>query len=227
MEITFYGHACFALKYGGKNILFDPFISGNPLASGINIDEIKADYVLLSHGHQDHVLDALTIAKKNDATIVSNFEITSWYGTKGYEKCQPLNQGGKWKFDFGTVKYVNAIHSSTLPDGSNGGNPGGFILSGDEKTVYFAGDTALFMDMQLIGRYNRPDLAFLPIGDCFTMGVEDAIIASDFIECNEIIGMHFDTFPYIAMSDKDGAVDAFKAKGKNLHLFEIGESKTF
>ena len=226
MEVTFYGHSCFLINIRDTNILFDPFISGNELAKGIEINSIKADYVLLSHGHQDHILDALTIAKNNNATLVSNFEIINWYAKQGYEKGQALNQGGSWKFDFGKVKYVNAIHTSGLPDGSYGGNPGGFIVTVGETEIYFAGDTALTLDMELIGLYNLVDLAFLPIGDCFTMGVDDAVIASDYIKCDQIVGMHYDTFPPIKI-DKAEAIAKFDDAGKELILFEIGETKTF
>ena len=227
MDITFYGHSSFLLNINGASIMFDPFISGNALAKSIDVTSIKTDYVLLSHGHQDHILDALTIAKNNEATIVSNFEIVSWYGKQGYEKAQPLNHGGSWKFDFGSVKYVNAVHTSSLPDGSYGGNPGGFIITAGGKQVYFAGDTALTMDMELLGRYNNIDVAILPIGDCFTMGVDDAVIAADMIKCDTIIGMHFDTFPLIEVKDKDAAKKAFADAGKNLTIMEIGETKSF
>lgn len=227
MDITFYGHASFLLNINGTSILFDPFITGNALAKAIDVNSIKADYVLLSHGHQDHVLDALTIAKNNHATIVSNFEIVSWYGKQGYEKAQPLNHGGSWTFDFGKVKYVNAIHTSSLPDGSYGGNPGGFVITAGGKQVYFAGDTALTMDMELLGRYNNIDVAILPIGDCFTMGVDDAVIAADMIKCDTIIGMHFDTFPFIELKDKEAAKKAFADAGKSLTIMEIGETINF
>lgn len=227
MDITFYGHSSFLLKINGASILFDPFISGNALAKEVDVNSIKTDYVLLSHGHQDHILDALAIAKNNEATIVSNFEILSWYGKQGYEKAQPLNHGGSWKFDFGSVKYVNAIHTSSLPDGSYGGNPGGFVITAGGKQVYFAGDTALTMDMELLGRYNNIDVAILPIGDCFTMGIDDAVIAADMIKCDTIIGMHFDTFPFIELKDKDGAKKAFADAGKNLTVMEIGQTISF
>lgn len=226
MQITYYGHASFLVEVQGKKILFDPFISPNELAKDIDISSIQADYVLLSHGHQDHIADALTIARQSDALIVSNYEIVSWYGQQGYEKCYPLNHGGATKLDFGTVKYVNAVHSSVLPDGTYGGNPGGFVCVTEDRNFYFAGDTALTLDMQLIPKFAQLDLAILPIGDGFTMGYEDAIIASDFINCNQVIGMHYDTFPYIKI-DKEQAQNAFKDAAKDLILMEIGESREF
>lgn len=223
MKVTFYGHACFGIETSGKHLLFDPFITPNELAKEIDISVIPADYIFITHGHQDHLADAEAIAKRTGATIISNFEIVTWYGNKGLNG-YPMNHGGKVQFDFGTVKYVNAIHSSVLPDGSYGGNPGGFVLHNDEGCCYIAGDTALTMDMKLIPMTSpKLDFAILPIGDNFTMGYEDAIIASDFIECDQVIGCHYDTFPYIKM-DQDAAVAAFQAKGKTLLLPAIGET---
>ncbi|MEM9887411.1 MAG: metal-dependent hydrolase [Bacteroidota bacterium] len=222
MTLTYYGHSCFGLEFGGKHLLFDPFITPNELAKAIDIDSIEADYILISHGHQDHVADAETIAKRTGATIISNFEIVSWYGAKGLGG-YPMNHGGKASFDFGTVKYVSSIHSSVLPDGTYGGNPGGFVIWNDENTFYFAGDTALTMDMKLIPMTcPKLDFAIFPIGDNFTMGYEDAIIASNFVECNKIVGCHYDTFGYIQI-DQEVAQKAFTSKGKNLLLPAIGE----
>lgn len=224
MKITYYGHACFLIETDKHKLLFDPFISFNELAKSVKLDEIECDYMLISHGHEDHVADAEQIAKRTGAKLVSNFEIVSWFEAKGIENNHPMNHGGSWKFDFGTLKYVNAIHSSVLPDGSYGGNPGGFVLKIDGKTIYFAGDTALHYDMKLLGEFENIDVAILPIGDNFTMGIDDAIIASNFIQCNEIIGMHYDTFPYIKI-DKEEAVNAFQKAGKNLILMDINSSK--
>lgn len=221
MSITYYGHSSFGIEFNGANLVFDPFISPNDLAKHINIQSIPADYILLSHGHQDHVADAETIAKRTGAPIISNFEIYSWYVEKGL-KGHPMNHGGSWKFDFGTVKHVYAVHSSVLPDGTYGGNPGGFVISNGETTFYFAGDTAVTMDMKLIPMTcPKLDFAILPIGDNFTMGIQDALIASDFIECNKIIGCHYDTFGYVKI-DHATAKKAFADKGKELILPEIG-----
>ena len=222
MLITFYGHSTFLVEMGGKKILFDPFISPNELAKNIDINTIKPDYILLSHGHQDHVADVETIAKQSDATLVSNYEIISWYANKGFTKGHPMNHGGSWNFDFGTVKFVNAVHSSVLPDGTYGGNPGGFVVQG-EKTFYFAGDTALTLDMQLIPKFAKLDLAILPIGSNFTMDYEDAIIASDFVDCSKVLGVHFDTFPWIKI-DQEAVKKAFQDAGKELILLGIGAS---
>ena len=224
MKFTYYGHACFAVTIGGKNLLFDPFISYNELAKNIDINTINADYILVSHGHMDHCADVEAIATRTNATIVSNFEVGEWFQKKGLKKVHLMNHGGKWKFDFGSVKLVNAIHSSGMPDGSYGGNPGGFVIESSEGNFYYAGDTALTMDMQLIpltcGRLN---FAVLPIGDNFTMGIDDAIIAADFVKCNTIIGMHYDTFGYIKINHEE-AIKRFKDKGKELLLPGIGQT---
>lgn len=226
MKITYYGHSCFMLEVSGRTLLFDPFITPNELASNIKVDSITADYMLISHGHDDHTADAVKLAKQTNATVVSNFEIIGWMQNQGIEKVHPMNHGGSKEFDFGKVKYVNAVHSSSLPDGTYLGNPGGFIISNDDKSLYFAGDTALTMDMQLIPRFASLNVAILPIGDNFTMGVDDAIIASDFIECNKIIGVHYDTFGYIKI-DHEAAVKKFADAGKELILLDIGQTMEF
>jgi len=223
MKITFYGHACLGIEVSGKNILVDPFISANPKASHININELKPDYIFLTHAHQDHTLDVEYIMQNNpDAVIVSNAEIVTHYMSKGFQ-CHMMNHGGSWKFDFGTVKYVNAIHSSSFADGSYGGNPGGFVIEGEHKNIYIAGDTALSMDMKLIPMRTKLDLAILPIGSNFTMDVEDAIIASDFVECDKVLGYHYDTFGYIEINHEE-AIRKFFDKNKDLMLLPIGES---
>ena len=225
MKITFLGHAALQIELESHKILVDPFITGNEKATGkVDIASLDPDYILVTHAHQDHTLDVEAIAKNSDATIVSNFEIASYYGNKGL-KAHPMNHGGNWEFDFGKVKYTNAIHTSSFADGSYGGQPGGFILSAEGKRVYIAGDTALTMDMQLIPSEGALDLAILPIGDNFTMGIDDAVRASDLIECNEILGYHYDTFGYIEI-DHSQAKNAFEESGKNLHLLEIGTSMT-
>lgn len=223
MEFTFYGHACFSVKIDGKVLLFDPFISPNEKASHIDVSNIKADYILISHGHEDHVADVEEIAKNTGATIISNFEIVTYYQNKGIENGHPMNFGGTWDFDFGSVKFVKAEHSSVLPDGTYAGNPGGFVVKSKEGNFYYAGDTALHMDMKLIGEYEQLDYAVFPVGDNFTMGITDAIIASDFIQCDKIVGVHFDTFGYIEI-DHNAAKSAFADKGKELTLLNIGET---
>lgn len=223
MRIEFLGHSCFTVETGGKKLIVDPFISPNKLAAEIDVDSIEVDYILLTHGHEDHVADAEKIAKNNNAKLISNFEIVSWYKNKGIEGHE-MNHGGNWSFDFGDLKYVNAVHSSVLPDGTYGGNPGGFVLKSEGKTLYIAGDTALHMDMKLLPvTSGKIDLAILPMGDNFTMGVNDALIAADFIECDEIVACHFDTFGYIVIEDKEAAVKKFKVMGKNLTFPAVGQ----
>ncbi|MFN4028119.1 MULTISPECIES: metal-dependent hydrolase [Flavobacterium] len=222
MKITFYGHATIGIEISGKHIIIDPFISGNPKAAHIDVSALKADYILLTHAHQDHILDVETIAKNNNSVIVSNWEIASYYGNKGFQN-HPMNHGGSWGFDFGKVKYVSAIHSSSFPDGTYGGNPGGFVIEGEHKNIYISGDTALNMDMKLIPMRTQLDLAIFPIGSNFTMDVEDAIIAADFVDCDKVLGCHYDTFGYIVINHDEAKKKFFDA-GKDLMLLEIGES---
>ncbi len=222
MKITYYGHASLGIEVAGKNILVDPFISANPAAAHIDINALAADYILVTHAHNDHTYDVEAIARRTGAIIVSNAEIAGIYANHGL-KSHPMNHGGKWKFDFGTVRYVNAIHSSSFGDGSYGGNPGGFVIESEHKNVYIAGDTALTMDMKLIPIRTRLDLAILPVGDNFTMDVDDAIIASDFLECDKILGYHYDTFGFIKI-DHEASIRKFFDRGKDLMLLNIGES---
>lgn len=223
MKITYYGHSCFSVLAGGKNLLFDPFITPNDLAKHIDVARIPADYILVSHGHMDHLADAAAVAKRTGATLVSNFEITVWFANQGVRKTHGMNHGGSWAFDFGRVKFVHALHSSSFPDGSYAGNPGGFVVETRDGNFYYSGDTGLTMDMKLIGEATPLKFAALPIGDNFTMGIEDAIKASDFIRCNEILGVHYDTFPPIKI-DQAMAQAKFQAAGKQLLLMKPGET---
>ena len=222
MNLTYYGHSCFGVEVNGKYLLFDPFISQNPLAKNIEIEKIPADYILISHAHGDHVFDVETIASRTNAKIISNYEIVSYYEKKGL-KGHGMNFGGIWQFDFGKVTYVLAVHSSQFPDGAFGGNPGGFIVESNEGNFYFAGDTALTMDMKLIGIRYKLDFALLPIGSNFTMDYFDAATCAEFIGCEKIIGMHYDTFPPIKI-DHQKAIDEFGRNGKELLLMKIGET---
>ncbi len=224
MRITYLGHSCFLVKIAGKNILFDPYISRNTLASHIDIKALEVDYMFISHAHFDHTADALEIAKRCDATIVANWEIHRWAENNGIQKTHPMNIGGVWNFEFGKVKMLNAVHSSSFSDGTYGGNPVGFYFETAEGNFYYAGDTALHYDMKLIGKHLEIDFAFLPIGSNFTMGIEDALIASKYIKCDKIIGMHYDTFEFIKI-DKQKAVANFGYQDKKLILMEIGEER--
>ncbi len=223
MEITYYGHSCFSIDVNNKTLLFDPYISGNPLAKHIDLKKIKADYILLSHGHDDHIGDAIELARQTNATVIAVYEITAWIMNHGITKTHAMNIGGHWIFDFGKVKCVNAVHSSSLPDGSYGGNAMGFLIETPAGNFYYAGDTALHYDMKLIGDYKKIDFAFLPLGNNFTMGVDNAVIASDYIRCDHVIGMHFDTFDMIKIDHSD-ARKKFEFAGKELTLMKIGET---
>jgi L-ascorbate metabolism protein UlaG (beta-lactamase superfamily) len=226
MKVTYYGHACFSVVVGGKILLFDPFISGNPLAKAIDVKSVPADFILVSHGHVDHVADAVEIAKRTNALVIANFEVATWLSQQGAPHVHPMNHGGGYKFDFGRAKFVNAIHSSTLPDGTFGGNPGGFVVESADGNFYFSGDTALTLDMKLIGESTPLKFAALCIGDNFTMGPDDAVKAAEFVRCKEVLGVHYDTFPPIVI-DHDTAVEKFRAVGKTLHLLRPGGTHDF
>ncbi len=223
MKITYFGHSCFEVIVNGVYILFDPFIQPNELAKDIKLSAIKADFIIVSHGHADHTADLITLAKQTGATVIANFEIIEWVKKYGIKAVHPMNTGGQFDFSFGTIKSVFAAHSSSLPDGSYGGNPNGYIIRAANKTLYYAGDTALTNEMKLIGEFEDVNLAILPIGDNFTMGIADATIASEFIQCNQIVGMHYDTFPPIKI-DHQKAIDTFKEKGLTLQLLTIGQT---
>lgn len=223
MKLTYYGHSCFLVEIKGKKILFDPFISHNELAKNLDIDRIEADYIFLSHGHIDHIADCQSIARRTGCLVVASWEIHEWLNKQGISHTHPMNTGGKRVFDFGTVKCVVAQHSSGLPDGSYGGNPMGFLFMTDEGSFYYSGDTALTLDMKLIPEWARPGFAVLPIGDNFTMDIDDAIRAAGFIQCDRIVGVHYNTFGYIRI-DTEKAQSAFKASGKTLLLPAIGET---
>ena len=222
MILTYFGHSCFLVETNGKKILFDPFITPNELAKEIDINTIDCDYIAISHGHFDHISDAVAIAKRTNAAVICAYEIYEWLQKQGITNLRPGNTGGKWNLDFGTIKFVAAVHSSCLPDGTYGANPMGFVLNTTEGDFYYSGDTALTMDMQLIPRWANLKFAVLPIGDIFTMDINDAIIAADFIKCSKIIGVHYDTFDPIKINHEE-AKAKFLAAGKELILLKIGE----
>jgi L-ascorbate metabolism protein UlaG (beta-lactamase superfamily) len=226
MKITYYGHSCFLVEIAGKKLLFDPFITGNPLATHIDIDKIEADVILLSHGHGDHVADAVSIANRTNALVISNYEIIEWMGQQGAKNGYHMNFGGTYRADWGSVKYTHAIHSSVLPDGTYGGNPGGFVVETQEGTFWYSGDTALTYDFKLIAEEFNLDLCLLPIGDTFTMGYRDAAKCAQFVNCKKIIGLHYDTFPPIKI-DHEEAIKAFRQKETELFLLKVGEEREF
>lgn len=225
MQYTFLGHSSFLFNIGGYKIIVDPFITPNELASDIKVEDLEADYVMLTHAHQDHIFDAEAILKRTGATLISNWEVTSYYQKLGIEKVHPMNIGGKWSFDFATVSMTYAQHSSSFPDGTYGGNPAGFVLETDEKTIYISGDTGLFSDMGLIGKMFKPNTCFLPIGDNFTMGLDEALQAMRWLDAKNMVAMHFDTFPYIIVDKQEAKLKA-SAMEINLVLPEIGKTYT-
>ena len=203
--------------------MFDPFITGNELAKDINIAEIDTNYILLSHGHADHITDCITIAQATGAKIVCSWEIYEWLLKKGVNNIHPMNTGGTWNFGDFRVRCIAAQHSSGLPDGSYGGSPMGFIVYSEKGNFYYSGDTALTLDMQLIPQWAKLNFAVLPVGDNFTMGYEDAVKASKMIECSNIIGVHYDTFDFIKI-DHEKAKKTFEGAGCKLLLLNIGET---
>jgi len=223
MKFTYYGHSCFSVEVNGKHLLFDPFITGNEFAKNINIAAIEADYILVSHGHADHILDCVAIAQATGAKVVCSWEIHGWLNKQNVNNTHPMNSGGKWDFGDFVVKCVVAQHSSGLPDGSYGGNPMGFIVYTNESNFYYSGDTALTTDMQFIPKWAKLNFAVLPIGDNFTMGYEDAAEAAKMVACKTVIGVHYDTFGYIRI-DHQKAKKAFENVGCRLELIKIGET---
>jgi L-ascorbate metabolism protein UlaG (beta-lactamase superfamily) len=196
LELTWLGHGSWSIAAGTHRLLIDPFLDDSPTAP-LKSKDAAADFILVSHGHFDHVADAARIAQRTGATVVANYEICEWLSKQGAKQTQPMNLGGGIDLPCGRVKLTLAHHSSTLPDGSSGGNPGGFLLTIDGKHLYFACDTALFYDMKLIGAVGL-DLAVLPIGDRFTMGPEDSIEAVKLLAPKRVAPSHYNTWPPIA-----------------------------
>jgi len=225
MKLKYYGHACFSVETGGKKLLFDPFITGNELAKHIELASVDADYILLSHGHADHIGDCITIAQSTNATIICNWEIHEWLNKRRVTNTHPMNTGGSRDFTHFKVKCVVAQHSSSLPDGSYGGNPMGFIIYTNEGNFYYSGDTALTLDMQFIPKWAKLNFAVLPIGDNFTMGAVDAAECAGMIGCQTVVGVHYDTFGFITI-DHAKAGEIFKEQGIELLLPNIGETIT-
>ena len=224
VSVTFHGHATLTIDVSGTKLLIDPFFAGNPQAK-VSADDVQADYILLTHGHADHVADAVGIAKRTGATCIANAEIAGWLGAQGIENVHAQHLGGGYQHPFGHVKFTVAHHGSGLPDGSYGGNPAGFLLTLEDKRIYVSGDTALFSDMALIGRHNL-DLAILCVGDNFTMGPADSLIALDFLKPKVVIPYHYNTWPPITIdldAWKDGVA---KETSAEVVVLEAEESYT-
>lgn len=222
MKVSYHGHSVVKIKTDKHTILIDPFISGNP-ACDLDATKVEADFILLTHGHGDHVGDTVEIAKRTGALVIALNELAVYLGRKGIST-HPLNIGGGYTFDFGYVKYTHAFHGSSVEEEDGTivytGMPGGILLTIEGKTIYHVGDTGLFSDLKMIGDLNDIDVAFIPIGDNFTMGPEDALIAADWIKAKMVVPVHFNTFPVI---EQDGAAFAEKVRTGEGRYLEIGQ----
>ena len=222
LKVNWYSHACFLIEADQTKILIDPFVTDNPL-SPVTADNVEADFILVSHGHGDHVGDTISIAKRTGATVVSNYEIQNWLANQGIENAHPMHIGGGFDFDWGRVKLTIAHHGSALPDGSYGGNPCGFLLTIQDKNIYHACDTGLFYDMKLIGEEGI-DLAILPIGDNFTMGPDDALRAVKLIEPKQVVPIHYDTFDVIKQDPQAWAIRVEKETDAKVMVMQPGDT---
>lgn len=207
MQVKFWGHACIEVTTASHSVIFDPYLSGNPQAKGVDLDSIKVDAILVSHGHGDHFGDTIALAKRNDAVVVGVAELAGYVGRQGV-RTHAMHIGGAHEFPFGWVKLTPAWHGSSLVVGDQIvylGNPCGFLYRADGKTVYFAGDTGLFGDMELIGKLHPIDVAFLPIGDNYVMGPDDAVVAAKMLGAKLVVPMHYNTFPLVKQDPQDYA----------------------
>lgn len=221
MKVSFHGHAVVLIETEGKKIIIDPFITGNGLCN-LNANDLDVDVILLTHGHSDHLGDTMELAKRNNALVVAPNELAVYLGWQGLN-VHPMHIGGSRQFEFGKVKFTQAFHGSSIANEEKKeliytGMPSGILFTNEGKTIYHAGDTALFSDMKLIGELNNIDVAFLPIGDNFTMGPEDALLAAKWVNAKTVVPIHFNTFPVIK---QDGA--EFVAKLENGKLLNPGE----
>lgn len=226
MKLTYHGQSTVTIETNGHHLVIDPFFSGNEKAT-TNPDDVKADFILLTHAHADHMLDAERIAKATGATIIATHELATYLSFKGLN-VHPMNLGGQFEFSFGKVKMTQAFHSSSIIDEEKQtitymGMPAGFLLTIEGKEIYHAGDTALFGDLALYGAHHEIDLAFLPIGDNFTMGPDDALIAADMLQAKSVVPIHYDTFDLIKQ-DANAFCEQIEAQGQTGHLLAIGES---
>jgi len=221
MKFTYYGHSCFSILAGGKTLLFDPFVTPNKLASAVDVDAIQADFIFVSHGHFDHTTDVMRVAQRTGAKVLGNWELYQWFNKLGLKNAHPINPGGQYCFDFGTVKCFAAQHSSSLPDGSYAGVACGFAFRTPDGNFYYSGDTGLTLDMQLVSDWTAIGFAVFPVGDGLTMGVKDAIKAARLVGATKVVGVHYDTFDFIKL-DHLKAIESFENAGMALHLLNIG-----
>lgn len=222
LTLTYYGHSAFKIENNKHTILIDPFISGNPNATVEPVD-LNPDFILVTHGHGDHLGDTINIAKRTRATVIAPFELIGYCSQKGVENTHPMHIGGDAKFPFGELKLTQALHGSASPDGIYTGNPCGFLVTIDNKTIYHAGDTGIFGDMKLIGELNDIDVALLPIGGNFTMNISDAVVALSMLKAKLGIPMHYNTFEVIK-ADPNEFVNQAANKGLNAQVMEFGET---
>ena len=225
ISITWHGHATFSLRIDGKDVVVDPFFAPNNPVATTSAADVAADFILQTHGHMDHIADTVGLAKRTGAQVIANFELCNWINAQGHENTWALNTGGGYDFPFGRVKMTVALHSSGLPDGTYGGDPGGYIISAGGLNLYIAGDTALFSDMSLIGRVGL-DAAILPIGDNFTMGPEDAFLALEYLKPKVVIPCHYNTWPPIAQDAEAWAQPVANETAVKPVVLSVGESYT-
>lgn len=225
VKLTWYGHAALGLDVDGHNLVVDPYFTGNPAAS-TSAEKIAPEYILVSHGHGDHIGDTLAIARRSGAEVISNAEIVDWLEGKGLKKLNAQHIGGGVHYPFGYLKLTNALHGSGLPDGANGGNPAGFLLTTpDGKKIYMAGDTGLFGDMRLIGEEGI-DLAVIPIGDKYTMGPADALRAVKMLQPRHVIPIHYNTYDLLTQDAQQWARQVESETSAKVHVLKPGESFT-
>lgn len=223
INITWHGHATFSLDFSGTKVVVDPFLAGNNPVAKSGVADLEADFILQTHGHLDHIADTVALAQATGAQVISNWEIANWLNGRGCENTWSMNTGGSYQFPFGRVKMTPALHSSGLPDGSYGGDPGGFLIFSEGKTIYIAGDTALFSDMALIGKAGL-DLAIIPTGDNYTMGPDDALEALAFLKPTVVIPCHFGTFPMLVPNMDDWAASVHASTLVRPVVLDIDES---
>lgn len=225
VSVKWYGHGTYGFNVGEHKIIVDPFFAPNNPVAPVTADEVEADFILQTHGHGDHISDTMALATRTGALVISNFEICNWLNAQGHENTHGMNFGGGYPFDFGRVEMTLALHSSGLPDGAYGGNPGGFLVHAEDRRVYFAGDTAVFSDMKLIGEVGI-DLAVLPIGDNFTMNAQSSLRAIEFLQPKVVIPGHFDTWPLVAQDAVVWENDVRAKTDAEPVVLAVGESYT-